>query len=72
MGVVVVHVKTNVPLGRIGMTRDIGVLTIGSRTNLVDGGEFEVFVVRELLVSRPHEGLERDALVGLDIFDEAL
>ena len=54
------------------MTRDIGVLTIGSRTNLVDGGEFEVFVVRELLVSRPHEGLERDALVGLDIFDKAL
>ena len=36
------------------------------------GGEIEVFVMRELLISRPREGLECDALIGLDIFDKAL
>lgn len=40
--------------------------------NVVDGGKLEVFVVHELLVSRPHEGLECNTFVGLDIFDEVL
>lgn len=42
-----------------------------SRGSLVDGGN-KVFVLRELLVSWPHEGLERDAFIGLDILNQTL
>lgn len=43
-----------------------------SRGNLAGGGKIKVFVMRKLLIGWPHEGLERDALIGLNILNEAL
>ena len=36
------------------------------------GGKVEVFIVREFLVIRSHEGFESDSLVGLNILNKAL
>ena len=38
----------------------------------MDGGKIKVFVMRELLISQPREGPERDALIGLNILNEVL
>ena len=38
----------------------------------MDGGKIKVFVMREFLISRAHEGPERDALIGINILNEAL
>lgn len=36
------------------------------------GGKIEVFIMQELLISRPHKGLERNTFIGLDIFNKVL
>lgn len=36
------------------------------------GGKVEVLVMREFLIRGPREGLESDALIGLDVFDKGL
>jgi hypothetical protein len=38
----------------------------------VGGGKSEVFVLRELLVSRSQKRLERNTLIGLDVFNKPL
>ena len=43
-----------------------------SRANLAGGGKIKMFVIRELLIGWPHEGLERDTLISLNILNEAL
>lgn len=42
------------------------------RVSLAGGYNVKVFVVRELLISWPHEGLERNPLIGLNVLNKAL